>query len=339
MLPLHETIAVTAGALCLTFYIPERGEHQGAFDEALNAYHDDVRQAVPHLAGLGFSEEVMETPLVVLGKRDRVQYIIDKEGDIGSGAFGIVSKALDPITGNLYAAKKFPPHRSRITLKEIDIHCKTSHEHIVRVVDVQEDLPLLIMEYAPLGNLLQQEGFSLSETVIMLEQQLKAVNYLHAEGLTHRDIKPENILVDSRYPELSTKLSHFGLSSDRSELKTFCGTELYAAPEVTKNGTRYTNAVDIWSLGVVALQMAYGVPKPLRKWDAQDWADEVHHHARKQSEPKRNIKVPRMREGQKCIQGAKDHPSELPQIAQGRWIGDKRKAELGGQASAKRTGN
>lgn len=230
-------------------------------------------------------------------------------------------------------------------------------EHIVRVVDVQEDLPLLIMEYAPLGNLLQQEGFSLPETTAMLEQQLKAVKYLHEIGITHRDIKPENILVELRYPELKTKLSDFGLSSDESRLKTFCGTELYAAPEVSKNGTQYTNAVDIWSLGVVALQMAHGLPKPLRKWDAQDWTDEVHHHARKQSgrfatllhrmlvllpsarpsaekcltgmsswilplcptppqatQPKRNIKVPRMREGEKCIQEAKEHSSELAQV-------------------------
>jgi len=127
MLPLHEWITVTAGAVCLNICIPERGEHQRAFDEALNAYHGDVRQAVPRLAGLGFNKEVRETPLVVLGKRDRVQYIIEKEGDVGSGAFGIVSKALDPVTGNLYAAKRFVPQRSRLTLKEIDIHCKAFH--------------------------------------------------------------------------------------------------------------------------------------------------------------------------------------------------------------------
>lgn len=155
-------------------------------------------------------------------------------------------------------------------------------EHIVHVVDVQEDLPLLIMDYAPLGNLLHQEGFSLCETVVMLEQQLQAVEYLHANGITHRDIKPENILIDSRYPELNTKLSDFGLSSDRSQLKTFCGTKLYVAPEVCNKGTQYTNAVDIWSLGVVALQLAYRLPKQPRKWDAREWTDRVYYHARNQ---------------------------------------------------------
>ena len=129
VLPLDEAISVTAGAVCLSIHIPERGEHQLAFDEALTAYHEDVQQAMPRLAGLGFSKPGVQTPLVVLGKRNRVQYIIDQEGDVGSGAFGIVSKALDPITGNLYAAKRFTKisPKSRTVLREIDIHRKISH--------------------------------------------------------------------------------------------------------------------------------------------------------------------------------------------------------------------
>jgi hypothetical protein len=95
VLPLGEAIVVIAGAVCLSIQVPDRGEHQRAFDEALNAYHDDVRRAVPRLAGLNFNESVAETLFVVLGKRNRVHYIIEQEGDIGSGAFGIVFKALD----------------------------------------------------------------------------------------------------------------------------------------------------------------------------------------------------------------------------------------------------
>lgn len=120
---------VNAGAVCLSIHTPERGEHQPAFDEALNAHHDEVRQAIPRLVGLGLTEDEMETPLVVLGKRDRVQYIIEKEGDIGEGKFGIVSRALDPSTGNLYAAKQFKKGSTkvRVILKEIEIHCKIAH--------------------------------------------------------------------------------------------------------------------------------------------------------------------------------------------------------------------
>lgn len=112
----------------------------------------------------------------------------------------------------------------------------------------------------------------------MLKQQLEAVKYLHASGITHRDIKPANILLESRVPSLVTKLTDFGLSSKKTRPETFCGTKTYLAPEVYKKGGWYSNAVDIWSLGVVGLKYSYGLPR-LREWDALDWADEVHHRA------------------------------------------------------------
>ncbi len=126
------------------------------------------------------------------------------------------------------------------------------------------------MEYIRLSNLRLQEHFSSSEAVITVEQQLNAVQYLYKRGITHRDIKPENILVELRYPNLNTKLSDFGLSNDRTQLKTFYGTKDYLAPEIKNKGTRYINVVDIWSLGVVSLEFAYNLPKPLRMWDARD---------------------------------------------------------------------
>jgi len=122
----------------------------------------------------------------------------------------------------------------------------------------------MLLEYLPLGNLHDQDKYrriTEREIVTVLSQSLDALRAVHAEGLTHRDIKPENILVQSRDP-LHIKLADFGLSKAACDLKTFCGTHLYAAPEIydTRRGTYYTNAVDIWSLGVVAFQYAYGLP-------------------------------------------------------------------------------
>ncbi len=56
----------------------------------------------------------------------------------------------------------------------------------------------------------------------------------------------------------------FGLATDAYILKTHCGTPLYAAPEIW-SGVSYTVAVDIWSLGVIPFQYAYGLPKYGRK--------------------------------------------------------------------------
>jgi serine/threonine-protein kinase Chk2 len=84
--------------------------------------------------------------------------------------------------------------------------------------------------------------------------------------VAHRDIKPHNILVKYRDPGynpdyIHVKLSDFGLSKIGS-LKTWCGTRTYLPPEVRKDRPlqKYTNAVDIWSLGLVILRLAYELP-------------------------------------------------------------------------------
>lgn len=131
------------------------------------------------------------------------------------------------------------------------------------------------------GNLAQQRDFTRSEKVITLKQQLRAVAFLHSMCIVHRDIKPENILVKSRSPDLITVLADFGLSSDRQHLKTFCGTPTYLAPEVNPSKARYTNKVDIWTLGVVALELVYNLPAR----NGSSWPQTVRRHAHKQRGP------------------------------------------------------
>lgn len=133
---------------------------------------------------------------------------------------------------------------------------------------------MLIMEYMPLGNLNQihlQEPLSDSEAKLVLFQTLQALAYLHDEkSITHRDIKPENILVRSRAPGLFIKLCDFGLSTEQIHLRTSCGTFCYAAPEIFE-GT-YSNSVDIWALGVVAMQYTDGLPPFREKMKPQKYS-------------------------------------------------------------------
>lgn len=100
-----------------------------------------------------------------------------------------------------------------LALKTRLIH---SEPGIVQFVDfVREDVPQLVMEYVPLGNLINQEKtcrISGKEIVALLLQGLEALEYLHSQGVAHRDIKPEYILVSSRWP-LSIKLGDLGISS------------------------------------------------------------------------------------------------------------------------------
>lgn len=108
--------------------------------------------------------------------------------------------------------------------------------------------------------------------MIVLCQGLSALADLHEREvpIVHRDIKPANILIKSLDP-LYIKFTDFGLSKASNDLKTFCGTRSYLAPEVYRKKS-YTPAVDIWSLGVAVFECAYGLPDG-RGYQGRDWCE------------------------------------------------------------------
>ena len=71
-------------------------------------------------------------------------------------------------------------------------------------------------------------------------------------------IKPANILVESKQP-LRIKVADLGIAMDRNALKTFCGRHLYAVPEIWPH-TQYSPPVDIRSLALVDIEVAYNLP-------------------------------------------------------------------------------
>lgn len=76
----------------------------------------------------------------------------------------------------------------------------------------------------------------------------------------HRDIKSDNILLDLKG---NIKLADFGytvqLTQKRPLRDTTIGTPYWEAPEVI-TGDPYDKKVDVWSLGIMALEMAEGEP-------------------------------------------------------------------------------
>lgn len=90
---------------------------------------------------------------------------------------------------------------------------------------------------------------------------------MHAHCIAHRDLKPENILLDSSNTiKLNGKLLlllllskmnayvllDFGLSNfvqPEKKMNTFCGSPVYAAPEVMRKSYYDGVIADVWSLG------------------------------------------------------------------------------------------
>jgi 5'-AMP-activated protein kinase catalytic alpha subunit len=71
-------------------------------------------------------------------------------------------------------------------------------------------------------------------------------------------LKPENILLDF---DKQLKLIDFGLGAfyKKNELKTFCGSPCYAAPEMVAAKKHYNPLfADLWSCGVILFSMLCG---------------------------------------------------------------------------------
>lgn len=97
--------------------------------------------------------------------------------------------------------------------------------------------------------------------VEMASQMLQALIYLHGENVLHRDVKPDNILynINPRANQAGNShaffLADFGLSKFQDFSRTRAGSMLYMAPEVISASETQTSKLDVWSLGVVFLQV------------------------------------------------------------------------------------
>lgn len=90
-------------------------------------------------------------------------------------------------------------------------------------------------------------------------QASKGMNYLHCHQprpIIHRDLKSPNLLVGDHF---LTKVCDFGLSRVQDNLSksmTTVGTTCWMAPELLKNDHRYSEKVDVYSMGIVLWEIA-----------------------------------------------------------------------------------
>ncbi|ORY69579.1 kinase-like domain-containing protein [Pseudomassariella vexata] len=98
--------------------------------------------------------------------------------------------------------------------------------------------------------------FSENQTKFVMYQVVRAVAYLHKQGLSHRDLKPENIFFASG-PDVRNRVivGDLGgaMGTTWGRMKSNVGTEMYLAPEMHFGHLSYTETVDIWSIGMITL--------------------------------------------------------------------------------------
>lgn len=189
---------------------------------------------------------------------------------LGKGTYGKVQLAINKETGQEVAIKTIKKTKieneqdlQRVR-REIQIMSSIEHPHIIHIYEVFEnkDKIVLVMQYAPGGELYeyvsQAKLLDDSEARRIFRQIATAIYYCHENKICHRDLKLENILLDEKN---NAKLADFGLSNvfdKRRQLRTFCGSPLYASPEIVQGSPYLGPEVDCWSLGVLLYTLVYG---------------------------------------------------------------------------------
>uniref|UniRef100_A0A158Q8Y4 Protein kinase domain-containing protein n=1 Tax=Elaeophora elaphi TaxID=1147741 RepID=A0A158Q8Y4_9BILA len=215
------------------------------------------------------------------GSKGEIKHRFEITKKLGSGTYGKVSLAYDHKTEREVALKLIK--KSAIENKqdlvrirrEIRIMSALNHPNIIQIFEgffffvfekiqmfENRDKIILVMEYASGGELYDYVSTygSLPEPEArrIFRQITSAILYCHKHKVAHRDLKLENILLDANN---NAKIADFGLSnyfSDKALLSTFCGSPLYASPEII-NGTPYRGPeVDCWSLGILLYTLVYG---------------------------------------------------------------------------------
>ncbi|KAL9063443.1 MAG: hypothetical protein Q9157_008239 [Trypethelium eluteriae] len=191
---------------------------------------------------------------------------------IGQGGFGSVGQVRSKLSQKFFARKRVPRGRpsernlevQRFLIKEIKFLRGFDHRHVVRILGSYTDKDCIAFLMQPIADhdlysFLVESRPSQGQFMSMRNYfgcLAGAVDYLHTRKIRHRDLISKNILIKGD----RIFITDFGIAYDWS--KTNATTQHrdvpfskeYTSPEVIK-GTPRNTASDMWSLGVVFLEL------------------------------------------------------------------------------------
>ncbi|EGT54191.1 hypothetical protein CAEBREN_26075 [Caenorhabditis brenneri] len=186
---------------------------------------------------------------------------------IGEGSLGSVYIA-ESKKGGTYAVKIVSKHGRHLPQEaDVDYLKMLRHERIVEYMYIIEpsgsnDIHIL-MEYMHSGSLkeyIDRNGPLHHElTKAYTKQILEGLDFLHSKNIIHQDLKPANLLLKNTHRERLIKIADFGSSRFATLKKTRAGqqgrTPKYTDPGVSLGREIAGKRSDIWSLGVIVIEM------------------------------------------------------------------------------------
>ncbi|MEM9746677.1 MAG: protein kinase, partial [Actinomycetota bacterium] len=190
--------------------------------------------------------------------------------EIGTGAFAVVWRAVQPSVDREVAIKQIRPELATqpdfIRRFEAEAHlvARIEHPHIVPLIDFwrDPDSAYLVMRWLRGGTLEQRldDGpIAVAEVARLATQLCGALSAAHRHGVVHRDVKSGNIMFDEAG---NAFLTDFGiaLEAQRSagpDAAFSTGSPAYSSPEQLRRQQLGPHS-DIFSLGVVLFECLAG---------------------------------------------------------------------------------
>jgi serine/threonine protein kinase/TPR repeat protein len=187
---------------------------------------------------------------------------------LGSGSFGIVSKAIwhgTPVAIKELFLKELSETLREEFNQEVSMMSQCQHPHIVGLYGICDEVGHkgLVIEYMPGGSLRsllenKKQDISWESRWTMAIDIGNGLRYLHANDIVHRDLKSLNVLLTA---DLHAKIGDFGLARLKLETSststtTAKGTVRWCAPESFRRGFKTTSSMDIYSYGMVLWEIA-----------------------------------------------------------------------------------
>ena len=154
------------------------------------------------------------------------------------------------------------------SLHEITVLTALSSQYVVRldhIIQSETSYTLVLVHEGKDLSRLLQSGAPFDNAPAMFCRVLSAVSYLHNAGYCHLDLKPSNIIVCQRLG--TCRIADFGHACQNSEMLSGAkGSPGFFAPEMFTEAQYDGGKADVWSLGVVFMEMILGSDVFEQKW-------------------------------------------------------------------------